>query len=246
MNSVYCMYTISGNSSSESQFSYLYNGKAISLSDTVLWNQIGVCNVLQHPWTTDKLLKANVKYIQLLSCHYRMNYTIPKTYSEFCPFLHHLVTQYSRRGRPIFPAPGICILLYFFYRLSAVFYGCIHTCKFSPNKWATARRWCRTNLVRHAHLFKTINCRVLQLSFWRAGTCWDAPKRRTSLVSVCKAGWWTSHRNRNWNIGCCHSSRKNPQILVHEFKVHSLYKPCFLFFSRTAPAVRDRKYCCNF
>lgn len=66
-----------------------------------------------------------------------MSYTIPRTYSEFCPFLHHLITQYSRRGWPILPASGICVLLYFFYGLSTVFYGCIHTCKFSPNKWTT-------------------------------------------------------------------------------------------------------------
>lgn len=172
-----------------------------------------------------------------------MNYTIPKTYSEFCPFLHHLITQYSRRGRSIFPAPGICILLYFFYGLCTVFYGCIHTCKLSPNEWTTTHRWCRTNLVRHAHLFKTTSCGVLQLSFWGTGTCWDAPKRRTSLVSVCKAGWWTSNRNRNRNIWCCHPSWKNPSFLVQEFKVHPLYKPYFLFFSRTLPVVKDRKYC---
>lgn len=33
---------------------------------------------------------------------------------------------------------------------------------------------------------------------------------------------------------------------AQEFKVHSLHKPCFLLFSRTIPAVKKRKYCCNF
>lgn len=172
---------------------------------------------------------------------------MPKTYSEFCPFLHHLIAQNSRCGWSIFPAPGIFILLYLFYRLSTVFYGCIQTCKFSPNKWTATCRWCGTNLVRHAHLFKTINCGVFQLPFWGAWTRGDAPKGRTSLVSVCKTGWWTSNRNRNRNIWCCHPSwKKSPQFLVQEFKLHSLYKPCFLLFSGTVPATRDRKYSCHF
>lgn len=40
--------------------------------------------------------------------------------------------------------------------------------------------------------------------------------------------------------------KKSPQFLVQEFKLHSLYKPCFLLFSGTAPAIKDRKYCCHF
>ena len=38
---------------------------------------------------------------------------------------------------------------------------------------------------------------------------------------------------------------KKPQFSVQKFKVHSPYKPCFLFLSRTVPKVKDRK-CHNF
>lgn len=34
---------------------------------------------------------------------------------------------------------------------------------------------------------------------------------------------------------------KNTQFQVQEFKVCSVYMPCFLFFSKTAPAVKVRK-----